>query len=808
MKNKIIKILCLLLISNSVNAQNIEIAGAIADSVTQQPLSYGNVYVKNSKDSIISGALMNEKGEFKIKKVNYQKGLYLLVKYMGYEDKKIDINYQSGSKINIDKIFLKQNVSEIKAATVVGKTKYMEQQFDKKVFNISEAKTSSAKNIFDLLRTLPGVTVDQDDNVIYKGTPATIYVDDQPAEYVYPKTEMIPVANVLKIELIDASLRNGAGKGGIINIKMRNITTDGLSGIAQASNNTIGFKDLNSSKEYINTNYKIKKILFFDNMSYNHAISNGSSSTEGLYNFNSDNYSSNSDLSNNRDMYELSNYGGVRYSPDSKTRFRLSGGFYKNKGVYNTDNYFQQNDNSSSLILDKYSNSSNCDYNNLSKWANASFYHSIDSIGKEIAIWGGVQDQGYNETSLKNYSYQYLSYTPVDSEYNFKKNWDWGQTGLYGGLFYNNPINSKTRWNCGWNGWFAYKGHENNIYSQNEIINYPLTSKTKYNEINQTAYWRIGTTIKKWKFDAGVSAQYDNNIAEFTHYNFISTDTLQKVNKPFFNLLPSMTIVFSPDSLQEIKLSYSRSVGTIWYSQLSDFIDKTNPYNWNIGNSKLKPTAYNNLYLGYSYNKENWNVNTDVFYSITNNDISDLTIPVTNDISETISENIAHNSSVGIELASWVSIKNKCDLNFSSSLNHIYISSSGVNDTVIKKKDFGYSFKFNSDFHLSKKTTVTFYINFFSREITFEGYDFDYINSSFSLTHKFFKNKLMLTLGVNNIFDDLLKHGNYYNYNGIVQNTVKNSSSYKPTYFITLQYKFRQGDRGTKDLGNQMKTGK
>ena len=70
---------------------------------------------------------------------------------MGYEDKKIDINYQSGSKIDLDKIFLKQNVSEIKAATVVGKTKYMEQQFDRKVFNISETKTTSAKNIFDLL---------------------------------------------------------------------------------------------------------------------------------------------------------------------------------------------------------------------------------------------------------------------------------------------------------------------------------------------------------------------------------------------------------------------------------------------------------------------------------------------------------------------------------------------------------------------------------------------------------------------------------------------------------------------------------
>ena len=219
------------LISLLASSQTIDITGSIADSTTQKALSYGTVTIRSKTDSIIKGALTDENGEFKLKNISYKEGIYILIKYIGYAEMRIEIIYSGNPKINLGRVLLHANASEMKEATIIGKTSYMEQKFDRKVFNIDDAKTTSAKDIFDLLRTLPGVTVDEDDNVMYKGAPATIYVDDQPAEYVYPKIEMIPVASVLKIELIDASLSNGEGKGGIINIKMKNLATDGFSGL-------------------------------------------------------------------------------------------------------------------------------------------------------------------------------------------------------------------------------------------------------------------------------------------------------------------------------------------------------------------------------------------------------------------------------------------------------------------------------------------------------------------------------------------------------------------------------------------------
>ncbi|MBI5540706.1 MAG: TonB-dependent receptor [Bacteroidia bacterium] len=797
---KHVLLIIILIIKLTVNSQTIEITGSIADSSSKQLLSFGNVILKNKADSVIRGSLTNENGEFKIKNIKYQEGQYLLVKYLGFTDKKVEINYTNNSKINIGKIFIQPDINMMKEAVVIDKAKYMEQQFDRKVFNINAAKTTSAKNIFDLLRTLPGVTVELNDNVKYKGAPATIYVDDQPAEYVYPKTEMIPVASVLKIEVIDASLRSGEGKGGIINIKMKNQTTDGFSGVAQTNNSTIKFNKINESEDYINANYKVKKILFYYNANYNHSNSYSDSKTDGTLSFGSNNYQLNDESGNESNSDALWNYGGFRISPNANTRFRLTGGFYKNKGTYLSNGNSQRINTGTNTISDKYNANSEYTNNSISKWVNASFYHRIDTIGKEISIYGGLQNQGNVNKSFHTYNYE----MPVVSSENYKTENDWGQLGFYGGLFHNHPINAKTRWNFGWNGWFQLRGNTDDVYTQNDVINYPKTSYTDGKVQRQTLSWRIGTTLKKWKFDAGISAQYNKNVAEFTRFKINSEDTLLKVTQDGIHALPSATIVFSADSLNEIKFTYSRSIQSVWYNQLCDFIDKQNPRNWSAGNSELKPTAYNNLFLGYTYNKQKWNFNADIFYSVTNNDVSYLTVPYNDIISITTPANISHNSSLGIELSSWVSIKQKCDLNFSSSIKQTYIETSDLADNGLKKKDFGFNAKFSSDFFFNEKTSATFYINYFSREITFEGYNFDYINSSVSLTRKFFESKFLLTLGVNNVFDDFLKHGRYLNYSGFVQNTIENSSSYKPTYFITLQYKFRQGDRGTKDSGKQM----
>ena len=252
---KILIISIFLIISIPAISQTMEITGIIADSVTKKPLPYGNVVIKNSKDSIIKVILTNEAGEFKIRNLQYKTGIYLLAKYLGYKDKKIELAPNKNNKINTGSIFLAVVATKINETTITGTVKYMEQKFDRKVFNINDAKTAAARTIFDLLKTLPGVVVDDEGIVRYKGAEAAIYIDDQPSDYLYPKIEMIPVENITKIELIDAAMQTGgSGRGGIINIKYKIVRDDGLSGLAKTNSGTIEFQNIDKSKNFLNLN--------------------------------------------------------------------------------------------------------------------------------------------------------------------------------------------------------------------------------------------------------------------------------------------------------------------------------------------------------------------------------------------------------------------------------------------------------------------------------------------------------------------------------------------------------------------------
>ena len=98
-----------------------------------------------------------------------------------------------------------------------------------------------------------------------------------------------------------------------------------------------------------------------------------------------------------------------------------------------------------------------------------------------------------------------------------------------------------------------------------------------------------------------------------------------------------------------------------------------------------------------------------------------------------------------------------------------------------------------------KKFYAMFYVNYNAKELTFDGYNRAWINSSFNLSRKFLKDKFRITLGFNNIFDDMIEHGSYSNSFGIISDTKDTGSKYKRLYSFSIQYNFKQGDRGTKD---------
>ena len=791
------------------NAQTIDITGSLVDSIGNIKLPYGNVILRNQKDSLISGVITTEKGEFRFKNISFKNGMYLLTSYMGYKERRIDLELNNKTKLNVGEIYLTPNVSQIKEAVVEGNINYVENKYDRKVYNMNEGRIAAARTILDLLRALPGVVVDNDDYIRYKGEEATIYIDDQPLLLLYPNIEMVPVDKVDKIELIDASMRSGGdGRGGIINIRFKSVKADGLSGMLSLNTNSISFRNVDKSKEFININYKKKSITFFMNTSFeNTNTSTNTMSSSEISAFHLPTIQS----ATSNDKYEkLTNYNniGAIYRPSLNTKLYISCGFHNLASKSLSEGTFSENSNIDLMNLNKYRYSILSNGKQLYKSIFISYMHKFDTIDTYIKMYGSFDIYNGSNSPYTLYNYSSIDSKSIDSAYKYNDKMNLYTKGIYYNIFYNHSISKHSRWNLSYNlsiGLGDSTANEHYIFDK---LYLPQSQFARNTNQRHDLSWRIGTTIVKWKLDMGVNLTDVIIDGHYTRYNLNDADTVIYLNKNYLKILPSATIAYALNGKEEVKLTLSQTSKFPIFRQLSDYIDKNELYVWKSGNSGLKPVDFYSAYLGYTYNSEKYNASAEYFFNYTSNEISNLSIPLTSLLTLTRQENIANQSNTGVDISFWHMINSKINFSISSSLFHTYYNTRTLSNTAeyynlpsekLIKKQYGCNIKYNMEYKL-KKFFVMLFFNYNAKELTFDGYNRSWIYSALSVSKKFYTDKLRITIGVNNIFDNMVEHGSYSNKFGIMNNTVMTGSIYKLLYNFSIQYNFRQGDRGTKDL--------
>jgi len=790
-------------------AQESTFTGRVLEKDTEIVVPFANVLVVNQQDSVLAAALTTDNGEFKLKLIP-QDNLRLRLSGIGYKntDYPLNINNKELGDLLIEKdVKMLENVDVSAQNTVV-------QKFDRKVYSMNENKKAASKDIYDLLRTLPGVSVDEQKNVRFKGAEASILVDDMPADYLYPDLEMIPVQMVDKIELIDASMQTGEiGKGGIINIRMQVQKEDGLSGVASLRGSMEKDK-LNSGNAYLNLNLKAGKWVFFNNAYIMQGSWASESESVGSLEFNDMNY-----IENSKSFYDykysyLMDYLGAQYNFTDKTKLVLALGVNGNKSENSGGGYMEQ------LLGGQTYREYNRESNNISETlrgtAYAFFRHSFDTTLREIKIYANVRLPEFSQysTSTNTYNYQVQNFAPTDSILSTATIEHNKRFSLYSGAYYNHPISEKTRWNANYRASLSNSLQDDNEYYQNGILYLPETTKESGIRFNHFLSTRFGSKLGNWKLDGGINQQHYHYDFTINNYTENLSDTSAYIKADYYNILPSATIMFTIDSLQDLKLSYSRTARAPWYSQLNPILFKRNPYSWSQGNPDLKPIIHNNAYLGYSLNKPMWNLSADLFYSQTNNDVAYLQIPISESIHLSTPENYAYNSRLGIDLGGYLSIKGKYNFNLSGSFYHSEIDSGNLSDALedlgitpenVKQKNFGYHIKLSTDVSFSQNTSAMFYVNYTSREYSLSGYNFDQISSSINVTQRFFDRRLTLSIGINNLLNDLMPRGSYYDY--MNQNYTENilySTQTERMLFVSLRYRFNKGDRETGQVGQNV----
>ncbi len=168
--SRIFALLIILLLPFALQAQKTPtvVRGTVYDTISKKGLAYATISIVNAKDStLVSFARADSSGKFKLNGLD--KGKYLLsASYVGYVPAWRPIEVPEGVEMNVGNIEL-TDVLHSGDVTVNAKRPPVTINNDTVEFNTENFKTQPNAVVEDMLKKLPGVTVDNDGTVRLNG---------------------------------------------------------------------------------------------------------------------------------------------------------------------------------------------------------------------------------------------------------------------------------------------------------------------------------------------------------------------------------------------------------------------------------------------------------------------------------------------------------------------------------------------------------------------------------------------------------------------------------------------------------------
>lgn len=256
------------------------IQGVVVDSLSGQPVSYVTVSIQNT-EGIVKQLASNEKGEFNVRVEN--PGNYEVIFHsVGYKIKKVDVKVNDqDSEAKMGSIGLVPSNEELGEVTVAVQKPLIRTEPDKIVYSIETDPESKTSNVLEMLRKVPLITVDGEDNIQMRGSSNfKILINGKSSSMVSqnPKDVLrsLPASSVRDIEVITdpSSKYEAEGTAGIINIITSKKQLDGFMGRVNAGVDTRGgytggiYATSKINRFGFSINYGHNKFLSARNLSY------------------------------------------------------------------------------------------------------------------------------------------------------------------------------------------------------------------------------------------------------------------------------------------------------------------------------------------------------------------------------------------------------------------------------------------------------------------------------------------------------------------------------------------------------------
>jgi outer membrane receptor protein involved in Fe transport len=714
-----------------------QLSGQVTEKITGNGVPFATVIISNDSIKLKKAQACDVSGRFSFD-LNTSARYNITISSVGFKEFTMPIKISS-FKTDLGKIQIEEGVL-LKEVTVTAQKPLVKVDPDKIVYSIEADPDAQANNALDMLRKVPLITVDAEENITMNGqSNFKVLVNGKSSSMMSTNfkeaLKSMPANSIKDIEVITnpSSKYDAEGVGGIINIITNKKTLSGYNGSISTGFDARGSLNLSA---YLAI--KIKK-LSFSSRYYGNQIkqpdTRTSSETEYFNNPDFSKSNSNSD----RDFKGISNgfTGEASYEIDSLNLLSMS--FWGSQMNYeNTGFTGTQYMNSDNVITRLYENhmynkykygylSGNIDYQRTYKKPDKSLTISYKLENDPVVVKNSSIIEG-----LINYpSYNQLS-----------KNEAIGREQTIQADYYN-PITQKHQLEGGLK--FILRQNTSNSEVLRDNISLDNVNDLDYNQYILGLYAGYLIKWKKVSTKTGLRLERTWNDGKSETSGIITDFTNRLVN-----LVPYVTFSFMPKQGRTFKLSYTQRLSRpgIWY--LNPYVNNTDSLNISYGNPKLESEISHSFELGYTYFTPKLNFSTSLNSSFENNSIQSISKVEHNGATVTTYENIGKNQLYGFNI--YLSYRPSSKLNLYINGGGNYRKIEAVTSYVITNKGFNYRGSLGARQTIWKDGSVTANLGIYSSDIMLQGKSSSYYYTSLSLSQYFLKRKLMLNLSTSDPF--------------------------------------------------------
>jgi outer membrane receptor protein involved in Fe transport len=291
---------------------------------------------------------------------------------------------------------------------------------------------------------------------------------------------------------------------------------------------------------------------------------------------------------------------------------------------------------------------------------NLDFDHKFKKPQEELSANIGYSTSHDNEFDFLNTAYNF--YNP-DSAYNYKQNnhtighqRNWNLQADY-----TVPLNNHNRLDLGYRSTFSTNDNNyivDTLNTLSNVLDYDplLSNRFIYHEQVHALYTNYQQQFGKFGIQAGL------RLEEALINTQLTDSVTQNHHQDYLRLYPSLFLTEKLSDSQTLQFSYSRRVTRPRGNQISPFLDKSDPLNYNQGNPDLLPQDTHSFELSYINYWKTLTLTSTLYYRLTNDNIQRIIMPLTSEISLTEFENVKSASNAGYELIAKISPSNVFDL--------------------------------------------------------------------------------------------------------------------------------------------------